>query len=259
MAIILLAAAGGSPGVTTTAIGLALHWPRDVLVVDCDEHPAHAVLSGVFGGIDPQGRGLAAIARTHREGKPVETEILPNCLQLAAGTPRRLFLPGFSQPGAPAVFGPVWPALVAGLQGASRTGMDVIVDIGRVTARELPTELATGADTVLLCTRTSLRALACLGMYLPALQSQLRDASTHLGVVLIGAGRPYAAGEIGSQFGIEITGEIAWDPAGSQVYSDGEPPPRRFAESSYVKSLQALASRVVNISDPRLRAAQGIT
>ena len=36
MAIIVLTSAGGSPGVTSTALGLSLTWPRPVLLADCD-------------------------------------------------------------------------------------------------------------------------------------------------------------------------------------------------------------------------------
>ena len=36
MAVIALTSASGSPGVTTTALGLALLWPRPVLLVEAD-------------------------------------------------------------------------------------------------------------------------------------------------------------------------------------------------------------------------------
>ena len=39
MAIIVLTSVGASPGVTTTALGLALQWPRECLLVDADPHP----------------------------------------------------------------------------------------------------------------------------------------------------------------------------------------------------------------------------
>ena len=36
MAVVVLASAGHAPGVTTTALGLALTWPRSALLVDAD-------------------------------------------------------------------------------------------------------------------------------------------------------------------------------------------------------------------------------
>ena len=38
MAVICLTSASGSPGVTTTAVGLALCWPRPVLLVEVVAH-----------------------------------------------------------------------------------------------------------------------------------------------------------------------------------------------------------------------------
>jgi len=36
MALIALASATGAPGVSTTALGLALNWPRPVVLVEAD-------------------------------------------------------------------------------------------------------------------------------------------------------------------------------------------------------------------------------
>lgn len=36
MAIVALVSASGSPGVTATALGLALLWPRPVMLVEAD-------------------------------------------------------------------------------------------------------------------------------------------------------------------------------------------------------------------------------
>ena len=39
MAMLLLVSPGGAPGLTTTALGLALSWPRDVILIDADPCP----------------------------------------------------------------------------------------------------------------------------------------------------------------------------------------------------------------------------
>ena len=56
MAVVLLASATGSPGVTTTALGLALAWPRHCLVADCDRDPSQAVQAGYLRGMEPEAR-----------------------------------------------------------------------------------------------------------------------------------------------------------------------------------------------------------
>ena len=62
MAVIALASASGSPGVTTTALGLALLWPRPVLLVEADPTGG----SGLAGGLLPWHAGVRR--RAHRAG-----------------------------------------------------------------------------------------------------------------------------------------------------------------------------------------------
>ena len=50
MALIVLTSAAGSPGVTTTALGLALTWHRPVLLVEADPTGGSALLAGYFRG-----------------------------------------------------------------------------------------------------------------------------------------------------------------------------------------------------------------
>jgi hypothetical protein len=50
MAVIALASASGSPGVTTTALGLALLWPRPVLLIEADPTGGSGLLAGYFRG-----------------------------------------------------------------------------------------------------------------------------------------------------------------------------------------------------------------
>ena len=58
MAILILTSAGGSPGVTTLAVGLALTWPRPVLLADCDPGAHQAILAGYLTGQSSHGKGL---------------------------------------------------------------------------------------------------------------------------------------------------------------------------------------------------------
>ena len=50
MALIVLTSANGSPGVTASALGLALSWPRPVVLVDADPTGARAVPAGYLRG-----------------------------------------------------------------------------------------------------------------------------------------------------------------------------------------------------------------
>jgi hypothetical protein len=50
MALIVLTSASGSPGVTTTALGLALTWVRPVLLVEADPTGGSGSPAGYFRG-----------------------------------------------------------------------------------------------------------------------------------------------------------------------------------------------------------------
>ncbi|HEY9562625.1 MAG TPA: hypothetical protein VIR30_02545, partial [Nocardioides sp.] len=58
MAVIALCSASGSPGVTTTALGMALLWPRPVLLIEADATGGSGILAGYFRGIKSYDQGL---------------------------------------------------------------------------------------------------------------------------------------------------------------------------------------------------------
>lgn len=246
MTMVLLTSAAGSPGVTTTAVGLARCWPDDTLLVDADRHPSQAVQAGFLNGACTVGRGLTGLARVHRERRSVEHELLMHCVALGEDpTHRRLLLPGFSHPGSPPLFGPIWPELTTALTRVQAGGTHVIVDCGRL-GDGLPAPLLGAADAVLVVTRTSLRALAGVRLYLPQLEQRLEGlaAGTQLGLVLIGEGRPYSAREISSQFGIAVWGTIAHQPRSARVWSDGAPAMRRFEHSALARTVRGTIATI---------------
>lgn len=247
MAVILCCSATGSPGVTTTALGLALTWPRDVLLADCDRDPSQCVQVGYLRGYDVGGRGLAALARSHREGGNLRAEVWHQAVPLSQTDEfKRRFLPGFSHARAPGLFESIWPDLAAAFSALGGTGVDVIVDAGRIGRDGLPSPLIVAADVVLLCVQSSLRSLAGLRLHLPGLLDQVASQPGHaaVGLAVIGEGRPYTAHEITDQFNCPVWASQAYDPASARVLSDGEPPQRNFTASQLYRSLQVASSRL---------------
>lgn len=242
MAIIVLTSAGHAPGVTTTALGLALAWPRPVLLVDADRTPTQAVLAGYLRGAHPGQHGLGGLLQAVRERRAFEEVIDHQTLELppilASEQPAR-FLPGFPHPGVVGLFAPAWADLMAAL--AARNG-DVLIDVGRIGPEGLPRPMVQGADLVLVVTRTSLVSLAGLRLYLPA----LADAAgpDHTAMILVGASMPYGRAEIQQQFGTTIAAEIDYAPVPAAVLSEGAPVPRRYAGSSYFRGLTLAASSI---------------
>lgn len=246
MALVLLASATGAPGVTTTALGLALTWPRDVLLCDADRDPAQSVLAGYLAGTDASGRGLVGLARSHREAPMTPESLLEDALRLNDhDAPRRSFLPGFTHPGSAAIFRSLWSPFGACLAQLGRLGTDAIVDAGRIGRDGLPAGLLMNSRLVLVVVRSSLRSLAAARLYLPYVRDHLDQlgGGAQLGLIVVGPGQPYTSGEIAKQFGVPVVGEVAASDAAA-VLSDGAPEPRRFGDGPLMRSYRALGSKL---------------
>ena len=72
MALITLTSASGSPGVTTAAVGLALCWPRPVLLVEADPTGGSAIAAGYLRGGAAPSDSLIDLAFAHRDGTLLE-------------------------------------------------------------------------------------------------------------------------------------------------------------------------------------------
>jgi hypothetical protein len=83
MAILLLTSTGGSPGATTLAVGLALTWPRPILLADCDPAAHQAILAGYLAGRSAGGKGLLRVAEAHRDRRPLREVVLDQTLPLS--------------------------------------------------------------------------------------------------------------------------------------------------------------------------------
>ena len=201
MSVIVLTGGPGSPGVTTTSLGLTLCWPGDVMLSDCDRDPAQAIPAGYLRGLDLGGRGLAVLARLHREARGIGPELIRQTIALTREeTTNRRFLPGFAQPGAVRLFDHIWPELAEAFTDLGTQGIDVIVDAGRLGHDGLPTALLEVADAIGFVLQSNLKSLAASRLYLPLLVDQVHElpADRPLGLVLVGPGRPYSTHEISS-------------------------------------------------------------
>lgn len=232
MTVLCLASATGAPGVTSTAVGLTMFWPRDVLLVDTDRDAGQAVLAGFLQGADAGGRGLGAFAQSHRERRSVN--LLDQGFQLIEDpNTRRMFVPGFPHPGAAGLFAQVWVELAAAISDVS-SGFDVLIDAGRV-GRELPEPIVATADQLLLVVRSQLRAVAAMGAVVDAVRERCLLHDTKLGLMVVGPQRPYDSADISRQFGVPVVATLPWDPAAAEFLSDGEAV-RRFERTPLARA-----------------------
>jgi hypothetical protein len=149
MALIVIAADKGAPGVTTTALALAAVWPRPVLLAECD--PAGGDLVYRFpaadgSALDPR-RGLMTLAVAARRGLQTR-QLWEHTQKLSGGLD---VLTGVINAEQGASLGALWGPL--GDLFAALSGGDVIADCGRLGAGGQPYDLLARAGAVLLVTR----------------------------------------------------------------------------------------------------------
>lgn len=248
MAILLLTSAGGAPGVTTLAVGLALTWPRPVLLVDADPGAHQAVLAGHLAGRSAGGKGLLRVAEAHRDRRPLREVVIDQTIPLAdEDETRRLFLPGFTKPGSAAHFGSVWEDLAETFDRLADVDIDVVVDGGRLTSAGLPAPLVERSALTALVLESHLRSIMSARVHLPTLRDHPRLGTNdhgRLGLVIVGEGRPYAPVEITKALGLPVHATIAREPQHAQCLSDGRPRSRRFENSALMRSVRNAAGEV---------------
>lgn len=246
MAILILTSTGGAPGVTTSAVGLALMWPRPVLLADCDPGAHQAVLAGYLAGQGSQGKGLLRVAEAHRDRRPLREVVIDQSLPLTSeDTERRLFLPGFAKVGSATHFGGVWGDLAETFDRLGDVDIDVIVDAGRLGPAGLPGPLVERSAMTVVVMRSQLRAVMSSQVHLPLLHEQLGFSSAErrpLGLGVVGEGQPYAAAEISKALGLPVVAALAHDPVSAAHFSDGRPRHRKFESAPLVKSLRQAAT-----------------
>ncbi|MBT0773235.1 hypothetical protein KIH74_30100 [Kineosporia sp. J2-2] len=243
MAVITLASGSGSPGVTTTALALAVAWPRPALLVEADPSGSSAISAGWFRGSPPHDGGLLSLVMAHRQGRLAEA--VPEVAVPVEGSGAQI-LAGTRSPAQAASLAPVWEALAAELRTMDARGMDVLVDAGRLGLTGTPEPLLTAADAVLLVSRTSLPAVAGVRGWASRLQRDFaaRGTEHQIGLLTVGDKRPYTAAETARTLRIPAVASITWDPDAAEVYSDGRPSGRTFGRGGYARSVRAAVSAV---------------
>lgn len=248
MAILLLASVGGSPGVTTLAVGLALTWPRPILLADCDPGAHQAILAGYLGGRSAGGKGLLRVAEAHRDRRPLREAVLDQTLPLSAEEEsRRLLVPGFTKPASAIHFGGVWEDLAEAFDRLGEVDMDVIIDCGRIGPSGPPAALLERSAVTAVVVTSTLRSIMSARVHLPTLRDHPRLTSAdreHIGLIVVGENQPYRRSEIARALDVPVITSIAHDRQAAVHLSDGRPRHRRFETSPLIRSIRDAASQL---------------
>ncbi len=246
MALHCLISPGGSPGVSTTALGLALAWPGRVLLAECDPM-GRRVLPGFMAdrmraSAGPGLLGLAMAAEADPQG-PVALEeyVVPITEDGHAG-----LLHGVRDPRHGMRLRPVWRRLAEAL--LARDG-DVLADLGRVGGTDTPTELLKAADAVVMVLKPTVTQVDAAAARLDALKELVGEqAAIRLCLIADGA---YGAGDVERVLGFPVLAELPCSPADARVLSDGARPRLTFRTSLLVRSLDVLGQRIrATVAEP---------
>ena len=241
MSVVALCSAKGSPGVTTTALALAWVWPqvtgRRVLLVDADL-AGSGIVPGYFRCAAPAGGGLLAVGATR--DADLSRQVAEQALRLDESAQAMVLL-GISEPGQAGGLEPLWPRLARACNTIGREGIDVLVDLGRLTRRQDANALLDAADLTVPVIRPSLGSVV-------SARPLLRDVKAYhggLSLLVIGERGPYNPLEIGAALGMGSVLRIAHDADTARVFSAGEPMGWRFPRSRLVRSARAVVAQLV--------------
>ncbi len=257
MALYALVSAGGSPGVTTSALALALGWPAQVILAECDPSGGD-ILAGLFAGHLPATRGLLSLAVDAGRGADAAARAMwPQLIELDDAR-QRLLLAGISDPRQGAGLVPAWPSLASMF---SSLPADVIADCGRLDAGEGPLSVLSEAAVVVVVLRPSLRQVARARPRIEML-GQLLGGVRRVTLLVIGEGT-HAPRDIAKALGVPVIAALPDDRKTARVLSDGAGS-RRTLQARPLLRAAAVAGRALRDTvmatapDPAL-AAPGTT
>lgn len=235
MTLVTITSASGSPGASTTALGMAMTWGSPCLYLEADPTGSSYLGAGYYRGeAMPTERTVADLAIPAREGVLAET--LPMYLA-RLGESETFILPsahGHTQAGG--LSSDIW-AQIATTLTSSTNAVDTIADIGRLGLAGSPRPLLTAADMVLLVLRSDLPGIIGAQSWARSLRDARAGLTETLGLVLITPGHRarrgiphHSAREISTVLGLPVVATIPDLPDEAAVFSHGTTSPRRRAE-----------------------------
>ena len=237
MTLFAFASCHGSPGTTTTVLGLAAAWSsatgRDVLVVEAD--PDGGVLASRFDGLRAD-RTLADVVVDVRRTFDRDA-VLASARPLWETVPVVVAPPSAEQTHAALSAG--GDRFAAGLAAAD---LDVLVDVGRLTARSPALHLARRAVATFFVTQPTFEAAAVLTARVP----ELVPHGSEPRVLLIGD-RPYDPQDFERAVGAPVAAVLPFDRRAAVLLSGGAGSERVLRRSLLWRAMVDVASRLATL------------
>lgn len=270
MSITLLTSICGAPGVSTTALGLALAWPTSSLLVDTDAH--QAVLAGYLRAQEapePNLSNVAAAAQRTGDLRSLVWEKLVRPLPDDTEVRRRMYLPGPATPWARAAIEARWSSIIPVFDGLAEAGIDTIIDLGRLIPPTTPAPrliaepLIQAAASTLVMLDPTLPAIAAARVMAEGLHEQADrfGVTDRLGLILRRPPLPrphraqvqtsFSGKDVEKALGLPVVGTVAHDQVAAAHLSEGAEQ-RAFPKSSLSRSLSQLATSLHDLAEIRV-------
>ena len=242
MTVFALASAGGSPGVTTTALALALGWPSQVIMAECDPSGGDA-LAGLLSGHLPARTGLLPLALEAGGGAEVPADALWRQLIELDEERNCLLLAGISDPRQSAALQSSLPWIADALQALRA---DVLADCGRLDAVAAVRPVLSAASLAVLVLRPTLRQVS---RAVPRVE-MLTNLVGRERVVALLVGEGTASGrEIARSLGVPVAGQLPDDPKTAGVLSDGLGSRRALDSRPLLRAATAAGRRLRDVAE----------
>jgi hypothetical protein len=247
--VFALVSPGGSPGVTTAALALAVGWPGRVIVAECD--PAGGdVLAGTLAGHASVKFGLMEHAIEAGRDPLAAAQSLAAQLVPLDQDGTRLLLPGLTDPRQATGLAAAWPAIASTLTAQS---CDVIADCGRLgPGVGQPHAVLAAASAVALVLRPTLRQVWAARPRIEML-AQLLGGVGRVALIVTGAGS-HPPREVAGLLGVPLAAVLPPDAPSAAVLSDGARRHRHFKSGPLLAAArpaaQALRGRAAAMVSP---------
>jgi len=259
MALIVLGAAKGAPGVTTITTAMAAVWPTPAILVEADPSGSdlHLLMRSENGRALQGGqRGAGVLGLATHGGNRTTLLSAPICQQTDLDVPLVIGPPHSRSAHA---MGPAWNQVANSLAQLSREGdYDVLVDIGRVDDQSVTLPLVNRADIVVLMARRSLRGIAHTRRAAAIVEEHLRLSSANAaaaGAHLLIVDDPFTPARVETQWALAAKGltrswsiltTITHDAAGARDFFNAKSTHRDT--SDFTNSVREAASELHHLA-----------
>jgi hypothetical protein len=244
-----LVSAGGSPGVTTAAVALAMTWPSPVILAECDPSGGD-VLAGLLSGHVPARQGLMEHAIEAGRNSAAAARRLGAQLVALDADRSRMLLPGLTDPRQAAGLASAWPAVTSTLVAQD---LDVLADCGRLDAGPgQPLAILSAARLVAFVLRPTLRQVSAARPRMEIL-TELVGGTSGIALLLTGPGA-HSRREVARALGVPVAAMLPDDARSAALLSDGVGSQRTLTSGSLLRSAsvagKALRDHIAAASPP---------